>query len=190
MTQDLNNRKAVLREQQKRTRDALPAETRRKYSQRIRERLQGLPALHAARSVFCFISHGGEVDTHPLLNWLLGQGKLVMVPKILNATGMIAVPFSGWDDLRPGQLGILTPASSTPYLGRIDVCITPGLGFTTSGKRLGHGRGYYDRWFASHRVADRIALGFECLLLEDLPTSETDVPVTMVVTEKRLILID
>lgn len=183
-------RKAALRERQKQARDALPTEARREYSARIRKRLLGLPVLQAARSIFCFISHGSEVDTHPILDWLLDQGKTVLVPKILKAEGMIAVPFSGWDDLRPGQLGILTPAASTPYPRRIDVSITPGLGFTASGKRLGYGRGYYDRWFAGHPVVYRIAVGFECQLLEDLPAGERDVPVTMVVTEQRLILID
>ncbi|MEJ2760662.1 MAG: 5-formyltetrahydrofolate cyclo-ligase [Gammaproteobacteria bacterium] len=190
MTQDLNKRKAALRESQKQVRDALPEEARREHSRAILERLLELPVLQAARSVFCFVSHGSEVDTHPLLDWLLVQGKTVAVPKILNAEGMIAVPFKSWDDLRPGQLGILTPAVSTPYPGGIDVCITPGLGFTSSGKRLGYGRGYYDRWFAGHPVAHRIAVGFECQLLEDLPAGERDVPVNMVVTERRIILID
>jgi len=190
MTQDLDQRKAALRERQKQARDALPAELRREYSARIRERLLGLPVLQGAHSVFCFVSHGSEVDTHPLLDWLLQQGKTVVVPKITREQGMIAVPLKGWDDLRPGQLGILTPADSTPYPGGIDVCITPGLGFTETGKRLGYGRGYYDRWFAGHPVASRIAVGFHCQLLDDLPAGERDIPVTMVVTEQRVIRID
>jgi 5-formyltetrahydrofolate cyclo-ligase len=190
MTQDLTQRKAALRVELKQIRDALAPAQRLDYSRTIRERLLQLPQMKAARSVFCFISHGSEVDTHALLDQLLRDGKTVTAPRITRDQGMIAVPFRDWDDLAPGQLGILTPGATQPYPGAIDLCITPGLAFTVSGKRLGYGRGYYDRWFAGHAVADRIAVGFECQVLDDLPVGANDVPVTMLVTENRLILID
>ena len=174
----------------KQARDALPEQQRQEYSRAILERLWQLPQLLAARSVFCFISHGSEIDTHPLLDRLLRDGKTVTAPRITRDQGMIAVPFRDWDDLAPGQLGILTPNATQPYQGAIDVCITPGLAFTVSGKRLGYGRGYYDRWFAGHTVANRIAVAFECQVLDDLPTDANDIPVTMLITERRLILID
>lgn len=190
MIQNITQRKAHLREQLKQARDTLTPAQRRDYSRCIRERVLQLPQVQAAASVFCFISYGSEIDTHPLLDQLLRDGKTVVVPKITRDRGMIAVPFSGWQDLVAGQLGILTPESDRAREGAVDVCITPGLGFTLTGKRLGYGRGYYDRWFAGHAVAARIAVGFECQLLDDLPTGDTDVPVTMLVTEDRLILID
>jgi 5-formyltetrahydrofolate cyclo-ligase len=190
MNQDVTQHKAELREQLKQARDALTPAQRREYSRAIRERLLQLPQVQAAASVFCFVSNGSEVDTHPLLDEFLRDGKTVAVPRITRDRGMLAVPFSGWEELQPGQLGILSPVSDRPYAGAIDVCITPGLGFTVMGKRLGYGRGYYDRWFAGHAVADRIAVGFECQVLDDLPAGSNDVPVTMLVTESRLILID
>lgn len=187
---NLTQQKADLRKQLKLTRDALPPARRREYSRAIRERLLQLPEIRAAASVFCFISYGSEIDTHPLLDQFLRDGKTVTVPKIIPARGMIAVPFSGWADLEPGQLGILTPRSEAARDAPVDVCITPGLGFTVDGGRLGYGRGYYDRWFAGHTAAARIAVGFECQILDALPTGPNDVPVTMLVTENRLILID
>jgi len=187
MTSDIQTRKAALRAELKQTRDALTPAQRREYSRAICERVLQLPEVQSAASVFCFISYGSEIDTHPLLDWFLGEGKTVVVPKITPDRGMIAVPFSGWEDLEPGQLGILTPRSDTARDAPVDVCITPGLGFTVAGGRLGYGRGYYDRWFAGHGARARIAVGFECQILDALPTESTDIPVTMLVTEGRLI---
>jgi 5-formyltetrahydrofolate cyclo-ligase len=189
MTQELQTQKTALRAEMKQVRDALTEQQRRDYSRAIRELLLQLPQLQAARSVFCFISHGSEVDTRPLLDQLLKDGKTVTSPRITRDQGMIAVPFRDWNDLVPGQLGILTPSTTQPYPGDIDLCITPGLAFTVSGRRLGYGRGYYDRWFAGHAVADRIAVGFECQVVDDLPADANDIPVTMLVTERRLVRI-
>lgn len=189
MNQQLSHRKAAMRQDMKRLRDALTEQQRQEYSRAICERLLQLAPLQAARSVFCFISHGTEIDTHPLLDQWLMDGKTVTAPRITRDQGMIAVPFRGWDDLAPGQLGILTPNATQPYPDAIDVCVTPGLAFTATGKRLGYGRGYYDRWFAGHAVAHRIAVAFECQVVDDLPTDVNDVPVTLLVTERRLVRI-
>jgi 5-formyltetrahydrofolate cyclo-ligase len=136
-----------------------------------------------------FISYGNEVHTHDLLKYFLKQGKTLAVPKILPEKTMIAVQFSQWEDLIPGELGILTPSGNTPYSGDFDVVITPGLGFTLQGHRIGYGRGYYDKWFASHNARNKIAIAFEAQLVDELPTDETDVPVVIVVTEERVIRI-
>ena len=65
--------------------------------------------------------------------------------------------------------------------------ITPGLGFTYGGYRIGYGRGYYDKWFAKHTVKHKIAPAFERQILEDLKVSELDIPVDKIVTEDRMI---
>ncbi|MEX2525130.1 MAG: 5-formyltetrahydrofolate cyclo-ligase [Gammaproteobacteria bacterium] len=186
MIQKILRRKTELRQQLKAQRAQMPPAAREHEDQGILGALLELAPVQAARRVFCFISHGDETDTHALIDALLAQGKEIVVPKIM-PQGMIAVPFSDWSELRPGQLGILTPIATTPSNESIDVCITPGLGFTESGKRLGYGRGYYDRWFAAHPVVDRIGIAYDCQIVDDLPTDGRDIPVTMLVTGKRWI---
>ena len=184
---DLAKSKAAWRRRLLRTRGAMGDEQRRTAAEKIRERLLSLEAVPAAEVVFCFISYGSEVDTHPLLHSLLAGGKTLLVPKIIGRERMIAVPLHNWHDLAPGQLGILTPTGNEEWTGRTDVCITPGLGFTTTGKRLGFGRGYYDQWFAAHPDGMRIAVAFECQLVPDLPVDRYDMPVNTIVTERRII---
>ena len=100
---------------------------------------------------------------------------------------MIAVPLKSWDDLEADKMGILTPRSSQVALGPFDVAITPGLGFTEKGGRLGYGRGYYDRWFSHYEVKTKIGVAFEVQIVDELPMEKTDVLLDMLVTEDRII---
>jgi 5-formyltetrahydrofolate cyclo-ligase len=147
----------------------------------------GLEALQAAQVVFCFVAYGSEVDTRPLLHSLLAGGGMLLVPKIIGRERMIAVPLHDWHDLEPGQLGILTPTANEEWTGKVDVCVTPGLGFTATGKRLGFGRGYYDQWFETHETGLRVGVAFDCQVVPELPCGEHDMPVDRIVTESKVI---
>lgn len=179
--------KAALRDEIKAARAAMPAALREEASRLIQARLQALPVFQTAESIFLFISYDSEVDTHPLIDALLEAGRRLAVPRIVDKTTMLSVSLQGWDDLQPGQLGILAPVGSTPNEGPFDIVITPGVAFTEAGARLGYGRGYYDRWFQTHQSGCKVALAFESQIVAQLPTDEYDVPVDLIVTERRLI---
>jgi 5-formyltetrahydrofolate cyclo-ligase len=72
---------------------------------------------------------------------------------------------------------ILLILSSHP--DALDLVIVPGLAFTVDGKRLGHGRGYYDRFLYEYeeRHGHRprtIGLALRAQLLDDLPMERWD----------------
>lgn len=57
------------------------------------------------------------------------------------------------------------------------------------GKRLGHGMGYYDKFLdlclkKQQKIPHLIALAFNEQLCEDIPTSENDILLDLVLTEK------
>ena len=180
-------RKKAARCQLKAARAAIPEVERIARSAAIEARILEMEEVQQARAIFIFISYLNEVNTHGLLKYFLNKGKDLAVPKILPSRTMIAVPFRSWDDLKKDAMGILTPSANEPYRGEFDVAITPGLGFTTKGYRIGYGRGYYDKWFATHAVHYKIALAFEAQLVDELPLEETDLPVNAIVTEDRII---
>lgn len=183
---NLNQVKSSLRTALKQLRADLPADTRQAYSECIVQRLLGLDEIQQANSIFGFISYSNEVHTHDLLKYFLNKNKRLATPKILPDKIMIAVELSSWDTLEAGEMGILTPPGETPFPDKFDVIITPGLGFTRSGCRIGYGRGYYDKWFASHPEGLRIAICFECQLRNEIPTDSNDLPVHLVVTENAV----
>jgi len=170
---ELRNRLKLLRSVQNKAQ-------RQCYDQSIYIKTLSLSEIISAQTIFCFLSYGTEVDTHSLINTLQTQGKTVVVPKIINSQQMIAILFNSWEQLEPGHLGILTPTTSEPYHENIDVCITPGLGFSLCGHRLGFGRGYYDKWFFKNTVKHKIALAYECQIVADIPSDQHDINMGMI----------
>ena len=185
----LLEQKRQLRTYLQQRRAAIFGSDRTTYSKFISDRLFKLKEIQHAKVIFAYISYASEVNTHEILKRLLSDGKKVVVPKIISSEKMVAQHFESWDDLEPGTLGILTPTTGNITDATIDIAITPGLGFTVSGHRIGFGAGYYDRWFASHEVRLKIAIAFETQIVDSLPIEETDIPVDLILTEKRTIKI-
>ena len=177
--------KADLRQFLKQKRGELPQRLRPGYDRAIRECL--LEQAAPAGTVFCYVSTELEVDTRGIIDCLRQSGITVLIPRLLDREKMIAVEFGGWRRLRAGQLGILSPDTDEEWPGEADLCITPGLGFTPDGRRIGYGRGYYDKWFAAHPRSARVALCYECQIVDDIPTTGTDMRVQKIITEKRVI---
>jgi 5-formyltetrahydrofolate cyclo-ligase len=168
-------------------RAAIPIEKRQAHATSIANQLLSLEEVTTAQTLFIYISYANEVDTHNLIRHFLEQGKTLAVPKIIDSDHMIATAFTHWEDLKPCKLGILTPTGTEPYPGNFDIAISPGLGFTPAGDRMGFGRGYYDKWFAKNGVSIKLALAFEAQMLDYLPTDKKDISMDMIVTEKRII---
>jgi 5-formyltetrahydrofolate cyclo-ligase len=122
------------------------------------------------RSVLVFISRADEIDTLPLMESALNAGKSLFTPRT-EGIGLVfyrlfpRIPGGGslpvnrgileerLGTLKRGPGGIREPEmDSAAALGAEDfplVIFTPGLAFDREGRRLGRGRGYYDRFFAA-----------------------------------------
>ncbi len=64
--------------------------------------------------------------------------------------------------------------------------LLPGVAFTSTGSRLGHGKGFYDRFLADHRrrfgrLPRTVGIALRQQMVADLPMTETDVPVDQVI---------
>jgi len=59
-------------------------------------------------------------------------------------------------------------------IGGLDLLVLPGLAFDQKGRRLGRGRGYYDR-YCTRLNCSKIALAFREQILDDIPTDDSDI---------------
>lgn len=141
-----------------------------------------------------YVSTGGEIDAMPVLDALRSAGWQTVLP-VCGADGqMDFCPWEPGDSLTENRYGIGEPSSSPVAPERIDVVLVPGVGFGRDGSRIGHGVGYYDRYFAKCFATnhDPIRLGVaHDLQIVDLPTPESwDVAMHAVITPSETILID
>ncbi len=63
-----------------------------------------------------------------------------------------------------------------------DIFFVPGRGFDLDGKRLGRGKGFYDRFLAQNEGI-KIGVCFDCQLDGHIPVTDCDIAMDYVVTE-------
>ncbi len=183
------NSKHELRKKMKAMRRALRRADVVRWSGEICCRLSGLDVFRHCQQVFVYVSIDNEVRTHDLIQQLLDDGKTVAVPRIVDDRRIEPVRISNWDELAPDDWGILTSTHGRRYEGSLDICITPGLAFTVDGHRLGYGRGYYDRFLNDRQSLVTIGLALECQIAGQIPTTQHDQPVDIIVTQDRTIVV-
>jgi len=91
--------------------------------------------------------------------------------------------------VRPGTLGILEVPDAPPLdVSEIDVALVPCQAVDRSGNRLGKGGGFFDRFLARPDFrATAIALAFLEQVLDQVPVTRDDQPVSMVVTDAEVL---
>ncbi len=154
----------------------------------IKEKLFNLAEFKRARCIMFYIATDEEVETSFMIGAAQKIGKKIAVPTILvREKRMIASILKDLKtELAPGPYGILQPKRE--YLrpapkSKIDLVVVPGLAFDRRGKRLGRGRGYYDKFLASLSAhIPRIGLAFDFQVLNDLPAFSHDISVTKVIS--------
>lgn len=194
------------------------------YRKRIRQRLaehQKLENLHvqeeAAKqlllssqsyqqvtTVLAYAATHQELSLDKFIQQALMQGKNLFLPK--SYPHNFSMEFFQLDNklslqqqLVCGSYGIREPHSHLPLLAMdaissLSLILIPGLAFTRDGKRLGKGKGYYDR-FLSHipfplPIQKRPILMGVChsfQVKENLPTEKTDVKMDYILTPSKII---
>jgi len=180
--------KKDLRQEYRRRLAALRPEEVRERSAAACRLLCEQPEYQRAEILLIYLSTASEVETTPLAHQAWNDSKSVLAPRVAwEQRRMLPIEIRSLaTDVRAGPMGIREPVEGMPIpVSDIDLVIVPGLAFDLHGNRLGRGRGFYDR-FLSHRDYRGVscALAFEEQIVENVPTSEHDVCVNMLVTDK------
>jgi 5-formyltetrahydrofolate cyclo-ligase len=184
--------KAEIRRRILAARERIDPATRRELVARITPRLIALPGYRDARCVMAYVAFGAEFDTAALIADILARGKSLVLPRVERAERALRL-YAVRDpdtELEPGVWGIREPrpercAEVAPEA--VDFVLVPGVAFTARCERLGHGGGYYDRLIP--RLAGRpalVAATYSLQVLPELPVTESDQPLDMVVTENTV----
>jgi 5-formyltetrahydrofolate cyclo-ligase len=186
---DLKRAKRRIRGEVLAARDAVAASERGRASASVAERVLDLPEVARAGTVMAFWSFGSEVDTAPLIAALRARGVRVALPRIIDGD-IEPVAYAPGDPVTTTAFGAHEPsAGQTLDPAAIDVVLTPAVAFDLSGRRVGYGGGFYDRFL--HRVeprAVRVGIGFDLQVVGgDVPYGHFDLGLDALVTESRVI---
>ncbi|KAE9552345.1 hypothetical protein FO519_004428 [Halicephalobus sp. NKZ332] len=164
-----------------------------------------------SKRVSVYVSTSGEIATDGIIRKCFNEGKEVFIPRFQKGVKEMEMlklrNLEEFESLNSTLWGIRqhsmdTVIESFEKTGPLDLILLPLVAATLSGKRLGHGMGFYDRFISSHKsvvescqkpvsepqksecgsIPKLVGLALEEQVVEDLPTSEFDVPLDFVVS--------
>ncbi|NMM94623.1 5-formyltetrahydrofolate cyclo-ligase [Bifidobacterium oedipodis] len=144
-------------------------------------------------TVAAYVSMGTEIETRPLLGFLLHQNCRVLVPRLGSGRDIGWSVLSSLDQLqqtnvaagngaRPDEPD--TPLLNPQALAQADLVFAPALAVDPRGYRLGRGAGWYDRALAERNPGcPLIAICWPWEVLDfNLPAEPHDVPADAILT--------
>jgi 5-formyltetrahydrofolate cyclo-ligase len=151
-------------------------------------RLEGQTVWRTAKAVLFYAPMPEELDVALLARGALRSGKRVALPRYDTESRCyraceIRVPL---EEIPVGQFGIREPGAGSPVVSMndLDFILVPGLAFDEQGRRLGRGRGYYDRLLAGVQ-ATKCGLGFDLQVYPQIPVEPHDILLDCILTPGR-----
>ena len=158
-----------------------------------------------AKTIFAYLAMQDEFPTLGLLKQIIHDGKTLALPKVDGKHlrfYKVVLKNEQIEPLEKGAYGILEPRENATLLFPNSedalqsllplTIITPARAFSKKGERLGHGGGFYDRFFSElFSTLDRkfisiVGIAFSFQILESLPRGKYDILVDEVITEKKV----
>ena len=174
-------------------RDAMTPSAKAAASREIVDRLCALTSYQSASVVLTYMGFGSEIETQPLLERALADGKMVVLPRVdKTSQALVLHSVDGMAALHSSKWGILEPAYSAPIVAieEVSFVLLPGVAFDRTGNRLGYGRGYYDKLLMrADPTLVRVAAGFSCQIVDKVPVGPFDQKIDTLITENEMITI-
>lgn len=147
-----------------------------------------------ARHIACYLPNDGELDITPLIDQAWAMGKTIYLPVLssIHRNHLHFLPYRPDDELVCNRFGIPEPVVRSRRmvdLKRLDLVLTPLVGFDSDGNRLGMGGGFYDRSFAFLRrrrcwfKPELLGMAYDFQEVKKLEKNSWDVPLNGIATE-------
>jgi 5-formyltetrahydrofolate cyclo-ligase len=185
---NVTEQKAAVRAQVRAALRALPPAERAAASAAIRERVLNSAPWQAARRVLLFRALPDAPYLDALFDAARAAGKTVALPRYSAALGAYeaALVRDLSQECATGRHGVVEPGAQCPRvaLNQLDLALVPGVAFDPAGRRLGRGKGYYDRLLAGFRGI-RCGVAFDVQVVAVLPEEPHDVKLNCLATPTR-----
>lgn len=156
----------------------------------LQQRFLELPEYHGAGTLALYAPIHHEVETAAVAAAALAAGKTLLYPAVVG-TELKFCRVGALTELAPGKYGIPEPGGEGCDPAQADLIVVPGVAFDLCGRRIGYGKGYYDR--ALHRLEGSgklVAFCYDFQLLQEIAGEPHDVTMDLVVTESRVVRVN
>lgn len=190
--------KTEIRKWMKSQRNSLTTLERSAFNETIIKSFLQTPEYRQCEELFCFVSFGSEVDTHPILLQALIDKKKVYIPRIEENAGMEFYRFERLESLHPSKFGVPEPFPDPAerydfqdahhsFVKRF--MVLPGLAFDLQGNRIGYGAGYYDKFFEKYNEVYfyKLAVCYDFQLVDPIQAEEYDIKADAILTPTKRI---
>ena len=178
--------KNEIRNKMKNLRLVLPEPVRRSAASEVFERLERTAAFMLADRIMMYHSLPDELYTHDFLRKWSGK-KRFYLPRI-NGVDLEVLPYEE-SRLELGTFHIEEPSGNEiTDPEEIEMVVVPAVAYDRKGRRLGRGKGFYDRFLKTTK-ATKVGIGYEFQLVDELPSEPHDIPMDIVITQKTTIII-
>jgi 5-formyltetrahydrofolate cyclo-ligase len=125
----------------------------------------------------------GEVSLLPLAAQVISIGKRIYFPRV-SGESMEFYRVTGLNkDFAEGNFHVMEPiGGETPSFERT-LMFVPGLAFDASMHRLGHGKGYYDKYLEQHPGIKTVGICANAFFMPEIPAEPHDMKMDQIVTE-------
>lgn len=136
-----------------------------------------------AKTCFIYKDFNGEVLTTPFIEYFKSLGSTISYPFIKESDMFAVIPNN--NEFKRNLFGVEEPNEFT-ITNDIEVAIIPLIACDENKNRLGFGKGYYDK-FLRDKTCLKIGICYDFQVLDNVPTHELDVPLDIIITDKRII---
>lgn len=187
MKRDLFQEKSEIRRKIKSLRVILPESEKRSAAEEVFSRLENTAAFLLADRIMMYHSLPDELSTHAFLTKWRNKKKFYL-PRV-NGVNLEILPYEE-SRLELGSFHIEEPTgNNVADPSEIELVVVPAVAYDRKGRRLGRGKGFYDR-FLSTTKATKIGVGYEFQLFDELPSEPHDIGMDIIITQKTTIFIN
>ncbi|MCI6538369.1 5-formyltetrahydrofolate cyclo-ligase [uncultured Eubacterium sp.] len=177
--------KQQIRKKYKTLRNEMSSDEVREKSDQICKNIISSEVFQKAEKILAYAPLGNEADIRFAIEAGWKQNKRIAFPKVFGDT-MKYFEVSDFSELEEGTFHVMEPKEERPADWADALVLVPGVAFDRKKKRMGYGKGYYDRYFAGKADCVKLGIAYELQVAEQLPTEENDLPMEYLVTEKSL----
>ena len=138
------------------------------------------------KSIGIYQSMSDEVDTSKIINRIMANNITLSSGRCIDSFNMEFAKISDLGKLKPGVLNILEPTEEMINKDDIEVIVIPMVAYDLDRNRLGHGKGYYDRYLQDFKGL-KIGVAYQYQEVTKIIKEKHDIAMDFIVNEKGII---